>query len=162
MKVRGIGVKEKSGKEAKPYLILEYIEGVRLRDIKCLSLIDNKHVLFQLKNALTYLSELVILPIDVNHGNFLIAKDNILKIIDFGAWKYESAFAEHLAHGLYNIACSVAKKLKGKDSFNLPPLTISGVNIKQDFEEFLINLITQFSSDYSTSLYLEANDSLSS
>ncbi|MBA2369346.1 MAG: protein kinase family protein [Candidatus Protochlamydia sp.] len=160
MKVRGIVVKEKSGKEAKPYLILEYIEGVRLRDIKYLSLTDNMHVLSQLKNALTHLFELGILPIDANHGNFLITKDNVLKIIDFDAWKYESAFSEHLAYGLYDIACSVAKKLTGKDNFNPSALTISGVNIKRDFEKSIINLITQFSSDYSTSLSLEADDDL--
>lgn len=144
MQVRGIVVKEKNGKVAKPYLILEYIDGIRLRDIKNLSLKDKLEILSQLKNALAHLFELGILPIDANQGNFLITKNNVLKLIDFDAWKYESDDKE-LARGLYDVACRVVIKLSSENNFNSPTLRNPDICINGDFEESVDNLIKLFS-----------------
>lgn len=140
MQVHGVVVKEKTGKKAKPYLILEYIDGTRLKDLPNLPMDKRILLLSQLKNALTHLFELSILPMDTNQGNFLITKNNELKLIDFDAWQNQPAASEKLAQGLFAIACNVAKRISSKDNTALAKLTISG-NVKQRFEESLDNLI---------------------
>lgn len=158
MKVHGITLKEvKKGAKTKSYLILEYIEGIRLRDIQNLPFEKSLNLLNQLINAITHLFNLKILPVDANYGNFIITKNNDLKLIDFDAWKDIPDNPEYLAEGLYKIACNVANKLADGFEFEPPKFQSFDTNAKQNLENSLKFLTENFSQKSSDSIFFKNN-----
>lgn len=99
MKVHGVVVQGskkvlKEGQEiekrAKPYLILEYIEGDGLFRLKKHLTSEQKlHLFAQMKTAFGILFEKKIAPNDIHTDNMLVTKKMELKLIDFDLWEHK-------------------------------------------------------------------------
>lgn len=146
MKVYGVVIKDRGGRPSKPYLILESLEGVRLRDLPSLSLQQNKNILIQLREACLHLLRIGILPQDANTGNILVTTQGAVKLIDFDQWSLATPYSIHVAKTLYKMMQQIAKRLLL--DFKPPPFELLGSDVQERFTASVSTLLEHFSAQF--------------
>ncbi len=171
MGVKGIVIKQIGSKDATdfmPYLFLEHIDGLTLKDAcKGLTLEDKLDLISQMKSAILHLHDQGICPIDTHPENILISSCNKLKFIDYDQWNVgvdmDSIVREriYIAGGpvvreqvngrehLYDVALTISLCLLNKMGVALPLVKTKLASRKQ-LENALDTLIQAFSSANST------------
>lgn len=86
MKVHAVCLKHLRGQAPKPYLIMEYVEGVSLCHISMLSVKEGLDLLTQLKSVVLHLDKIGICPKDANQSNYIVTGEGLLKLVDFDEW----------------------------------------------------------------------------
>jgi serine/threonine protein kinase len=114
MNVHGVIVKDKNQGESKPYLLLEYIDGTILRELRQITDEQKAQLLDQVDKAFSHLLENNIFPGDLNFGNIIITPNYELKLIDYDDWKIPSNMSpEVLKQKLDEKAAKIKERLDG-------------------------------------------------
>lgn len=140
MKAYGLVVKEtvnehSKRKVQKPYLILEYIEGTPLKDVKDLPASIRVDLLRQFKDALLYLYDQGLSPGDVHADNILITEDFVLKFIDFDEWCTNDPIP--LVHELHEAAIRVCPSLTSDRSSPRRAKVVDRDSLERALDEYI-------------------------
>lgn len=144
-KVYGVVIKTTKQNQSKPYLIMEFVhDAIQLKKFSGEHFMPKEKIslVSQLKDSILHLYKCNIFPQDLNFGNILIDKENLLKFIDYDAWQIDPKISsQELATGLYEHACRITQQLASPvelkfDNFN-------GSTLEQ-LEKALENLVEKF------------------
>ena len=117
---------EKSG-EGKHYLVIQYIDGIKLSDFisnhksnAVISFAEFKSIITQLFKSVIYCLEQDVCPLDLNDRNLLIDSANKITLIDFGCYRKAPYWMfVDMGHGLKNYVLDISRITRLPDLENL-------------------------------------------